>query len=46
MGSLKWNCADMRNEKGLANGSAGKEFACNAGDIGAHRFHPWVGKIP
>ena len=28
---------------GLPCGSAGKESACNAGDLG---FNPWVGKIP
>ena len=29
--------------KGLPCGSAGKESACNAGDLG---LIPWVGKIP
>ena len=31
--------------KGFPDGSAGKEFACNAGDR-RHGFSPWVGKIP
>ena len=30
--------------KGFPCGSAGKESACNAGDLGS--IYPWVGKIP
>ena len=30
-------------DRGFPDGSAGKESACNAGDLG---FGPWVGKIP
>ena len=32
---------------GFPGGSAGKESACNAGDLGWRPgFDPWVGKIP
>ena len=32
---------------GLPGGSADKESACNAGDLGSiPGFDPWVGKIP
>ena len=30
-------------QMGFPGGSAGKESACNVGDLG---FDPWVGKIP
>ena len=30
--------------KGFLGGLAGKESACNAGDLGS--IYPWVGKIP
>ena len=30
---------------GFLDGSAGKESACNAGDL-VSGFNPWVGKIP
>ena len=32
--------------QGLLRWCSGKESACNAGDAGAHRFDPWVGKMP
>ena len=33
--------------EGFPGGSADKESACNAGDLGLRPgFNPWVGKIP
>ena len=31
---------------GFPGGSDGREFACNAGDLGAMQKTPWVGKTP
>ena len=31
---------------GLSQWLNSKEFACNSGDAGRHRFNPWVRKIP
>ena len=45
----KWSGEGCIGNLGFANycGSAGKESACNAGDLGLiPGFDPWVGKIP
>ena len=43
-----WCCySSLWHLLGFPSGSAGKESACNAGDLGWIRgLYPWVGKIP
>ena len=41
-----WICTYITCNRGFPCGSAGKESACNAGDLGSiPGFYPWVGKI-